>query len=165
MKTTPLNQTQTRKIARSRRLTMALAGLGAAALVTVSSLSAASAHGHRGKRGHKVMRLLKHADLTDAQEAKIKAIHEKYKPVLKAQRKDGKGMRRGFHALLTSGKVSEAQAEKLRQEFVEQAEQRSVVMKDMMLEVARVLTPAQRKKLAQKMKERHQKWERRHFDE
>lgn len=159
MKRTPLNPTHTRKIQRGRRLYLALAGLGAAALVTVSALSTASAHGHGGKRGHKVMRVLKHADLSEAQETKIKAIHEKYKPVLKAQRKDGKRGRKGLHVLLTADNVSETQAEKLRQEYLEQADQRTAVMKDMMLEIAKVLTPAQRKKLAQKMEARRQKWE------
>ncbi len=169
MKTTPLNPTtQARTLQRGRRLYMALAGLGAVALISASALSTALAHGHRGHRGgpggHKMMRVLKHVDLTEAQEAKIKAIHEKYKPLLQAQRKEAKGTRKGFVALLTSEKVSEAQAEKLRKEFLEHQAQRSAVMKDLMLDVAKVLTPAQRKKLAQKFEERRKRWEAKHDD-
>lgn len=162
MDTTAPNPTETKKIQRGRRLYMALAGLGAAALVSSATLSTALAHGHGAKRhgrGHGVMRVLKHAELTDAQEAKIKAIHEKYKPLLKGNRKDRKKMGKGLHSLLTAEKVSAAEAEKLRQEFLDHQEQRSAVMRDMMLDVAKVLTPAQRKKLAQKMEERRKKWE------
>lgn len=160
MNNQPPNPKRTLKVQRGRRLYMALAGLGAAALVSGAALSTASAHGHRGKRGgHGMMRVLKHADLTDAQQAKLKTIHEKYKPLFKAERQDSKGTRKGLHALLTSDNPSAAQAEKLRKEFLEHQEQRSAVMRDMMLDVAKVLTPAQRKKLAQKMEERRKKWE------
>ena len=143
---------------RGRRVYMALAGLGAAALVGGTMVSTASAHGHRGfGKGRGMMKILRHADLTEEQRSKIKSIHQKYRPLLKAERAESKGTRKRFHSLLTAENVDPAKAEVLRKEFVDRVEQRSAIKRDLMLEVANVLTPAQRRKLAKAMKERHER--------
>ena len=105
---------------RRKKLHLALAALGAAALVGGTVVSTAAAHGGRGfGQGRGIVKMLKHADLTEAQETKVKAIHEKYKPALKAEREDGKKSMKGFHGLLTAERVDAKKAEALRQEFLE----------------------------------------------
>ena len=157
------NRTSSPGFGRRKKLHLVLAALGAAALVGGTVVSTASAHGGRGfGKGRGIAKMLRHADLTEAQETKVKAIHEKYKPAFEAEREDGKKTRHGFHALLTADRVDAKKAEVLRQEFLEHQNQKSAIMRDMMLELANVLTPAQRKKLAAKMKERHEHRAERH---
>ncbi|MCA9581685.1 MAG: Spy/CpxP family protein refolding chaperone [Myxococcales bacterium] len=127
-------------------------GLSALGFGAVAAQSAQAFHRGRGGPGHGIQfvlkRALKHVDATEAQRAKIDELVKQHMEVLKDQKGERKAMRQKMLSILSQEKVNPAAAEELRKEFVEQADAKSVVMKDLMLEVAKVLTPEQRKKIA-----------------
>ena len=160
----------------SRRGLLKFAGLGAAiAALGATVTSRAWAHGQGGSgRGMGQMadparmeehleRMLKHLyveiDATDAQKSKIG-------PIVKQAAKDLMPAREAMHetrkqaiALLTADKVDRAAIEKLRVEKLQAAEAASRRFSGALADVAEVLTPEQRKRLAEHAG-RHGRWHR-----
>jgi periplasmic protein CpxP/Spy len=127
--------------------------------------------GHGGGPGMGMMmggrgleRMLDSVNASTEQRSQIKAIADKAMADLKAQRDAGKGTRDQFMALFTQPTVDANAAEALRAQKMQQADQASRRVMQAMLEVSRVLTPEQRKQLAERMQQRRTMMER-HMNE
>jgi Spy/CpxP family protein refolding chaperone len=99
-------------------------------------------------------RMLDGLNATDAQRAQIRQIATAAAADLEGQRDAGRGLREKGMQLFTAPTVDAAAAESLRQQMSAQREQASKRMLQAMLDVANVLTPEQRAKIGERMKER-----------
>lgn len=156
------------------RLAMRLMAASVLVVAAVGMVFSAHARGHHGpERGgpggaemmmfggppehvdRAVDHLLDGLNATDAQRSQIKQIAIAAAADLKAQREAGRGLREQGMQIFTAPTVDAAAAESLRQQMSAQHEQASKRMLQAMLDVAKVLTPEQRVKLGERMKERH----------
>ena len=114
-------------------------------------------HGGMGMMpfGRHLDRVLTDVKATDAQRQQIKQITDKARADIQALHEQGKGLHERAMTLWTAPKLDAAAAEKLRQQMLAQHDQVSKRMTQAMLDVGNVLTPEQRAKAAQLMKERH----------
>jgi periplasmic protein CpxP/Spy len=110
----------------------------------------------RGNGGPFMGRMLDHmlddVDASAAQREQIKQITDLAQADMKAQHAAGRALRDQALALLTAPTLDATAAEALRQQMLAQHDQASRRMMQAMLDVGNVLTPAQRAKLAEKMK-------------
>jgi periplasmic protein CpxP/Spy len=157
----------------SRRRLFKFAGIGAAfAALGAAFTTRAWAHGHGGfgqgpidpaKMEAHLDRMLKHLyveiDATEAQKAKIG-------PIVKQAAKDLMPAHEAMHdtrkqaiALLSADKVDRAGIEKLRAAKLQAADAASRRVTQALSDVAEVLTPEQRKHLAE-LAGRHHRWHR-----
>ena len=126
-------------------------------------------HGPRGEAmmfgpmmmGHGLDHMLDAVNATDAQRAQIKQISQAAAADLKAQHEAGKSLHEQGMALFTQPTVDANAAEALRQQMMAQHDAASKRMLQAMLDISRVLTPAQRQALAQQMQQRHAQMEQR----
>jgi periplasmic protein CpxP/Spy len=153
--------------------------LGAALLVavlgsiTLSAWAMPGGHGGGGigmmMGGRGLERMLDTVNASAEQRTQIKAIAERTMADMKAQRDAGKGLRTQMATLFTQPTVDANAVEALRAQMLQQHDQSSRRMTQALLEVSRVLTPEQRKQLADRaalrgaMMERHMN-ERRSID-
>ena len=151
---------------------------GAALLVAVLGTATLSAWampgGHGGGHGGPGMgmmmggrgleRMLDGVNASAEQRTQIKAIAERTMAEMKAQREAGKGTREQMMKLFTQPVVDANAAEALRAQMLQQHDQSSRRMMQAMLEVSRVLTPEQRKQLADRAAQRGAMMER-HMNE
>jgi Spy/CpxP family protein refolding chaperone len=153
---------------------LAAGALLVAVLGTVTLSAWAMPHGGPGGHGGPGMgmvfggrgleRMLDSVNASAEQRSQIKAIAEKAAADLKAQREANKGTRDQFMTLFTQPTVDANAAEALRAQRMQQADQASRRMMQAMLEASRVLTPEQRKQLAERMTQRRAMMER-HMNE
>jgi Spy/CpxP family protein refolding chaperone len=147
----------------------AMAGLLATVAVAAAALLAQPAHampgGHAdGMRGgphggmglplgHPRMaeRLLDSVDATPEQRTQIRNLLEAARGDLQAQREAGRSLHQQQMALFAQPTVDARAAEALRQQMLAQHDTASKRMTQLMLDVSRVLTPAQRQQLAERM--------------
>jgi periplasmic protein CpxP/Spy len=148
-----------------RRRLFQFAGL-AALLGALSSAVALKAHAHGGSRGpidparmeQHLDRMLKHfyveIDATDAQRARLD-------PIVKQAAKDLLPMRERLHearkqglGLLTAPSVDRGALERLRADQIQAADAASQRLTQALADVADVLTPEQRKALAERLQRR-----------
>lgn len=156
---------------------------GAALLVAVLGTATLSAwampggqgqhggHGQHGGPGMGMMmggrgldRMLDGVNATAEQRTQIKAIADRAMTDSKAQRDAAKGTREQMMKLFTQPVVDANAVEALRAQMLQQHEQSSRRMTQAMLEVSRVLTPEQRKQIAERATQRHSMVER-HMNE
>ncbi|MES2098641.1 MAG: Spy/CpxP family protein refolding chaperone [Pseudomonadota bacterium] len=104
--------------------------------------------------GRSVDRMLDGLNATDAQRTQIKQIATAAAADLKTQRDAARGLREKGLQIFTAPSVDSAAAEALRQQMSAQHEQASKRMLQAMLDVANVLTPEQRARIGERMKER-----------
>jgi periplasmic protein CpxP/Spy len=104
--------------------------------------------------GRIVDRMLDGLGATDAQRSQIKQIAMAAATDLKAQRMAAKGLHQRGMQIFTAPNVDASAAEALRQQMLAQHDQASKRVLQAMLDVARVLTPEQRAKIGERMKER-----------
>ncbi len=141
--------------------------MAVAATWATTSWSQPMGHGMNHGRGGETMmggspehmsRMMDHMlvglDATEAQRSQIKQIAEAAATDLKAQREAGRGLRQHGMELFTMPNVDANAAEALRQQMLQQHDQASRRMMLAMLDISRVLTPEQKAKIAQRMKER-----------
>ena len=149
------------------RLMAASVMLAAAAL----AVAPAQAQGHHGggMGGHGMMmfggspervgrvvdRMLDGLNASEAQRTQIKQIATAAAADLKTQREAGRGLRERGMQLLATPNIDANAAEALRQQMVAQHDQASKRTLAALLDVSRVLTPEQRAKVAERMKQRH----------
>jgi len=147
---------------------------GGAVLVAVLGSVALSAWaqggygGHHGgpgmmgapMQGRMVERMLDSVNATTEQRAQIKQITERAAAERKAQFESGRALREQGRELFTQPVVDANAAEALRQQMMQQHDQASKRMLQTMLEVSRVLTPEQRKQLADRMAQRGERMHR-----
>ena len=110
--------------------------------------------GPPGQIGRAVDHMLDGLNATDAQRSQIKQIAMAAAADLKAQREGARGMREKGMQIFAAPTVDAAAAEALRQQMSAQHEQASKRRLQAMLDVAKVLTPQQRAKIGERMKER-----------
>ena len=140
-----------------------------AAVVAVSATVALSAWaqpmmgGHDGARGmmgspEHMGRMLDHMldglNATDAQRSQIKQIAQAAATDMKAQHEAGRALREKGMQIFAAPNVDAAAAESVRQQMLAQHDQMSRRMLQAMLDASRVLTPEQRAKLGERMKQR-----------
>ena len=106
------------------------------------------------RAGRMIDRMLDGLNATDAQRTQIKQIAASAFADLRAQRQAGRSLRQRGMDILTSPTVDPAAAEQLRQQTLQQHDQASRRMTQALLDVARVLTPEQRAKLGERLKDR-----------
>lgn len=154
--------------ARSRGMKWMLASVALAVSATV----ALSAWAHPGRGGHGgpgmgmldggpgmmmgrgVDRMLDGLNATDAQRIQIRQIFRTAADDLKAQRESRRALRERSMEVFTAPNVDAAAAESVRQQMLQQHDQASKRMLQAMLDASQVLTPEQRAKLAERMKQR-----------
>lgn len=125
-------------------------------------------HGHRG--GHDMgtgmgsprmmSRMLDAVNASPEQRAQIKQITDAARADMKAQRDSGRQLHADAAALFAQPTVDARAAEALRQQMLARHDQASKRQLQMMLDISRVLTPEQRKTLADKLAQRRAMMER-----
>ncbi len=110
------------------------------------------------RMGRMVDRMLDGLNATDAQRSQIRQITQSAAADMKAQHETGRGLRERAMQIFTAPNVDPAAAEALRQQMLAQHDQASKRMMTAMLDISRVLTPEQRAKLAERMKDRAARW-------
>lgn len=110
--------------------------------------------GAGGMMGGHVERMLETVDATAAQRAQIKQIMLAARTDLKAQHEGARKLYAQSLDLYAAPNIDAAAIEALRQQTQAQHEVASKRMSQAMVEAARVLTPEQRAKFAEKMKQR-----------
>lgn len=108
-----------------------------------------------------VERMLSGLDATDAQREQVRQIVEAATADLKAQREARRTLREQAMQAFTAPTVDANQVEALRQQMLAQHDQTSKRITTAMLDVSRVLTPEQRAKMAERMKERQARMQQR----
>jgi|CXWL01.1.fsa_nt_gi Spy/CpxP family protein refolding chaperone len=101
-----------------------------------------------------IVRLLDSVGATAEQRTQIKQIMQAAHTELAAQRQAGRALHEQSRALFAQPTVDARAAEALRVQMVAQHEQASKRMLQAMLDVSRVLTPEQRKAMADRMGQR-----------
>ena len=142
-----------------------VAALGSAAISAWAQPGGHGGHGEQGLRGgagmmglpmhgRMVERMLDSVNATAEQRAQVKQIAERAAADMKAQHESGRALREQGMKLFTQPVVDGNAAEALRQQMMQRHDQASRRMMQTMLEVSRVLTPEQRKQLAERMAQR-----------
>jgi protein CpxP len=104
--------------------------------------------------GRMIDHMLDGLGATDAQRGQIKQIAQAAAGDLKVQRDAGRGLRERGMQIFTAPNVDAGAAESLRQQMLAQHDQASKRVMQAMLDISRVLTPEQRAKFGERMKER-----------
>jgi Spy/CpxP family protein refolding chaperone len=104
--------------------------------------------------GRSLDRMLDGLNVSAAQRTQIKQIAMVAATDLKAQHEAARGMREKGMQIFTAPTVDGAAAETLRQQMSAQRDQASKRRLQAMLDIAKVLTPEQRAKIGERMKER-----------
>lgn len=113
------------------------------------------AMGHGGPMsGRHLDRMLDGLNATDAQRTQIKQIMETARKDMTAQHEAGRALRERAAQIFAAPNVDAAAAEQVRQQMVQQHDQGSKRMLQAMLDASKVLTPEQRAKLGERMKQR-----------
>lgn len=128
--------------------------------------------GHRGGGGHgmgmmgmeggprMMARLLDAVNATPEQRAQIKQLTDAAQADMRSQHDAGRKLHEQNQALFAQPTVDARAAEALRQQMLAQHDQASKRMLQLKLDVSRVLTPEQRKTLADRMAQRRSMMER-----
>jgi protein CpxP len=111
--------------------------------------------------GRMIDHMLDGLNATDAQRTQIKQIAAAAAADLKAQSQSGRDLRQRSMQIFIQPNVDANAAEQLRQQMLQQHDQMSRRVTQAMLDVARVLTPEQRAKIGERMRERQARMEER----
>lgn len=112
----------------------------------------------RGSPEHmsrRIDRMLDGLGATDAQRGQIKQIAAAAASDLKVQVEAGRGLHQRALQAFTAPTVDAAAVEQVRQQMLQQHDQISRRVTQAMLDVARVLTPEQRARLGERIRDRH----------
>lgn len=159
-----------------RALRMLMATMLVAATAALSQTAWAGPHG--GPGGHDMHggmgmmgggprmaeRMLDSVNATAEQRAQVKQILQAAQADMQAQREAGRKLREQGQALFAQPTVDARAAEALRLQMLAQHDQASKRKMQVMLDVSRVLTPEQRKTLADRMAKRRAMMERHHSE-
>ena len=99
-------------------------------------------------------RMLDGVNATDEQRAQIKQITQAAAADLQSQRQSARELRQRSLEIFTAPNVDAGAAESLRQQTMALHDQASKRMLQAMVDISRVLTPEQRAKIGERMKER-----------
>jgi protein CpxP len=106
-------------------------------------------------------RMLDGLNASDAQRSQIKQIAAAAAADLKALAPAGRSLRQRAMQAFTAPNVDPAAVEQVRQQMLQQHDQMSRRMMQAMLDIARVLTPEQRAKIGERMRDRQARMEER----
>lgn len=140
-------------------LVLALAG---AAIPVAQAMPAGPGWGMHGPMAgagaelHRLERMLDSAGAGAEQKARVREIMRAALADLRAQRDGGRELRQQMLQLLTAPQLDAAAVEALRQQLSAQREAGSKRLTQALLDASAVLTPEQRVKLGQRMKQRHE---------
>ena len=109
--------------------------------------------------GRMIDHMLDGLDASDAQRTQIKQIAGTAAAEMKAQAEAGRALRQRALQAFTAANVDAAAVEQVRQQMLQQHDQMSRRMTQAMLDVARVLTPEQRARLGERMRDRQARME------
>lgn len=118
---------------------------------------------HRGGKGRGMRggdfggRFFERLNLTDAQKEQINQIAQRYHETFKAQRRAGRGERRGGSDAFSGGAFDEAAVRAAAQARANAQVEREVARARMMHEMYNVLTPDQKAQLAAERQQREQR--------
>jgi protein CpxP len=110
--------------------------------------------------GRHIERMLDEVKATPEQRAQIKQLTDAARTDMQAQREAGRKLHEQSRSLWAQPNVDANAAEALRQQMLAQHDQASKRGLQLMLDVSRVLTPEQRKTLADRMQQRRSMMER-----
>lgn len=116
--------------------------------------------GGMGMGGRHMGRMLDAVNATPEQRTQIKTIMESAQKDMAVIREAGRKLHEQSRAVFTQPNVDARAAETLRQQMLAQHDQASKRMMQAMLDASKVLTPEQRKTLADKMAQRRSMMER-----
>jgi periplasmic protein CpxP/Spy len=121
-------------------------------------------HGHhgegaRGDKGHGMM--LRGIELTEEQKTKVGELHKAAAPEMRAAMKEAFEARRALHELTVSGSFDEAKAREIAQKGADAMARASVLKAKTHSQVLSVLTPEQRKELADRAEKRKERMQQR----
>lgn len=135
--------------------------IAVAATFALSAWAQPGGYGHQGMggpgmlmSGRGVDHLLDGLNATDAQRSQIKQIYKVAADDLKGQREQRRALHERSLQIFAAPTVDAAAAESVRQQMLQQHDQSSRRMLQAMLDASKVLTPEQRAKLAERMKQR-----------
>ncbi len=117
-------------------------------------------HGPMMLGGPMLERALDHAGASAEQRARVHDILKAARADVQRQHEQGRGSRQQLMALLATPVIDARAAETLRQQMLEQHDQASRRMMQALLDAAAVLSPQQRQKLAERMRQRSDMGER-----
>jgi len=109
--------------------------------------------------GRMIDHMLDGLGASDAQRSQIKQIAASAAADLKAQGEGGRALRQRAMQAFTAPTLDAAAVEQVRQQMAQQHDQMSRRMTQAMLDVARVLTPEQRTRLGERMRDRQARME------
>lgn len=148
--TTALETAPRARLTRPRWLLVALPALLLGG--TLASQAYAFPHGHGGTPEEhqafvqkRVDRMLEKVKATDDQKTRIHAALDSARPQFQALRAERQKLHQQAAAALTADQVDPNTIEQLRQQGVKLADQSSAIMSRTLVQVANILTPAQRK--------------------
>jgi periplasmic protein CpxP/Spy len=104
--------------------------------------------------GRMIDHMLDGLSASDAQRSQIKQIAQAAATDLKAQREAGRALRERGMQIFAAPTVDAAAAEQVRQQMLAQHDQSSRRVLKAMLDISQVLTPEQRAKVGERMKQR-----------
>jgi protein CpxP len=135
-----------------------------AATLSPTAMAMPGGHGgmqHAGMHGGGMMgnpkmaeRMLEGVNATPEQRTQIRQLMEAAKSDMQAQRESGRALSDQAAKLFAEPNVDARAAETLRQQMLAQHDTASKRMTQLMLDVSRVLTPEQRKQMAERMAQR-----------
>lgn len=163
MKTNSTSRARTRRWA-PVLAALAIATAGTAVVVPMVAQAMPGGHGMMGGpgmmgehgshfMGRMLDRMLDKVGATEAQRTQIRQIAQLAEADLKAQAESGKALRERGLALMTAPTLDAAAAEALRQQMLARHDQASRRVLQAMLDIGNLLTPEQRAKLAEQMKQ------------
>src|SRR5690606_14746065 len=100
-------------------------------------------------------------ELTEAQKTKVGELHKAAEPEMRAAMKEAFESRRALHELTVSGSFDEAKAREIAQKGADAMARASVLKAKTHSQVLSVLTPEQRKELADRAEKRKERMEQR----
>ncbi len=109
--------------------------------------------------GRMIDHMLDGLNASDAQRGQIKQIAAAAATDMKAQAEAGRALRQRAMQAFTAPTVDAGAVEQVRQQMLQQHDQMSRRMTQAMLDVARVLTPEQRARLGERMRDRQARME------
>jgi Spy/CpxP family protein refolding chaperone len=152
-----------RRPADKRGMKWMLSGMvvAVAATFALSAWAMPGGHGHRGMDGpgmtmggRGVDRMLDGVNASDAQRTQIRQIFKAASDDMKAQREQRRALHERGLQIFSAPDVDAAAAESLRQQMLQLHDQASKRRMQAMLDASQVLTPEQRAKLGDRMKQR-----------
>ncbi len=117
--------------------------------------------GDPARMGRRIDHLLDGLNATDAQRTQIKQIAQAAAADMKAQHEAGRTLREKGLQILAAPTIDAAAAEALRKQMLAQHDQASQRMLQAMLDIGKVLSPEQRAKLGERMKQRSERMQER----